>query len=115
MILQIILTVMSFLLLAAHFMRGGHVVLVAACCLAPFFLFVKRDWARRIVQTLLYAGTVVWLITTMILAQQRLAQGGSWVRLLLILGGVNLLTLIAGLLLGTTAVKKRFATKPANA
>lgn len=107
--LRVIPTVFALLLLAAHFLRGGNYILTAACALLPLLLLVRRRMALRVIQCALAAGVAVWIHTAIVLTQTRMEFGAPWLRMLLILSAVSLLTGCCALLLNTDAVKSRFA------
>jgi NADH:ubiquinone oxidoreductase subunit 6 (subunit J) len=100
--------ILSFLVLAAHFMRSGSFVLVAACLLVPFLMFLKRRWVPWVVQILLLLGGVEWLFTTVMLVNQRQEEQRDWHRMAVILGGVMLFTLASGLAFLTPVLKRRY-------
>lgn len=99
---------MAALLLSAHFLRQGNLGLTGVCLLAPLLLLVKKRWSLLVLQGLAYLGALIWLRTAIILIQQRLALGEPWFRIALILGAVALLTVVAGLLLNTAAVRAKY-------
>src|SRR5512144_3131672 len=80
------LVVLSALILAAHFLRGGNLLLLVLCLLFPALLLVRQLWAVRVVQLFLLLGAAEWVRTTVELIQERQAIGMSWDRLALILG-----------------------------
>ena len=102
--------VLSLLLLAAHYLRGGAVVvtgvLVGLCAL----LFVPRVWAARLLQVALILGCIEWLRTLVVLALQRQHAGLPWLRIALILGAVAALTAASAWLFQTRRVGSRFGT-----
>ena len=73
MVVRITLVCLSALLLAAHFLRWGNLVLVAISLALPFLLLVRRRWALRTVQAALFAGAAVWLTATYRFVQLRRA------------------------------------------
>ena len=75
-------------LLAAHFLRGGHVILAAALAAAPAALLVRTPVSRRVVQAALAAGALVWRSTAVRLAHERRDDGRPWARMAVILGTV---------------------------
>lgn len=77
--------ILGLWLLAAHFLRGGHVLLAAALAAAPAALFSRSAAGRRAVQAALAAGALVWLATAARLTQRRLEEGRPWTRLAAIL------------------------------
>ena len=106
---------LAALLMAAHFLRGGNLALMLASLLAPLLLLVRRRWSLIVRQGLAYAGAAVWGHTALMLIEQRRVTGAPWGRMALILGGVALLTGLAGLLLNTGRMKERYAAESASA
>jgi hypothetical protein len=92
------LVVLAALLLGAHFLRAGSLVLAAASVLAPLLLLVRSAVAARALQVALALGCVEWLSTLASLVDSRRASGQPVVRLAAILGGVALVTAAAALL-----------------
>ena len=90
---------LSFLLLAAHFFRGGQGILLVLALACVGLLAVRRRWAGRILQLLLLLGAAEWCRTLGVIALQRRAEGLPWLRMALILGGVALFAALAALLL----------------
>ena len=99
---------LSFLLLGAHFFRGGMVPLAAACAIFPLLLFLRRAWVARLAQVLLVLGGLEWLRTLIALALRRQAVGESWVRLAIILGVVAAFTLASALVFQARALRRRY-------
>ena len=92
------LAIFSFLLLAAHALRGdgagAALFWVFAACLA----WIRGTWRHPTMAGLLLFGAFLWGETTLQLIGQRLALGQPWYRLAMILGVVTLVTLFAALL-----------------
>jgi len=99
---------LSLLLLAAHFYRDGHWLLALLCAVLTMLLAWRRAWVPRLLQVALAAGCGVWLWTTFVLVQERIALGRPWGRLALILGAVAMLTAISALLLSHPRVRRRY-------
>jgi hypothetical protein len=110
MVLNVAPIVLASLLMAAHFLRGGQLILVLACLLTPLLLLFRKRWVPLLVQGLAYAGAGVWVKTALALVAQRRLAGAPWGRMALILGGVALFTGLAGLLLNAPAVRRRYRT-----
>lgn len=100
--------VISFALLAAHFLRASQFVLVAICVLFVMLLAVPRRWAARVIQVALVAGTFEWLLSLVLIAQQRMASGLPYTRVSLILAGVAALTLASAFAFLLPALRKRY-------
>ena len=108
MFIRLIPLIIAFLLLGAHFLRSGYLILTGVSIIAPLLLLIKRRWILLLVQWLAYSGAIVWIQTTFSLVQQRIMTGVPWVRMLFILSGVTVLTLYAGYLLNADIVKRRY-------
>jgi hypothetical protein len=103
---------LALLLLAAHFFHAGAELIAAVCILLIALLFVPRRWAGRTVQLVLVAGAVEWALTTYTLAQLRLRHDEPYARLVVILGGVAVLTAVAAALFQHPALRARFGLGP---
>ena len=106
MLLRSIPAIISFLLLGAHFLRSGHLLLTGACLLLPGLLLIRRQWSLQLLQFLLYIGAAVWVNTVIRIARLRINLGQSWGRMAIILGVVAGFTIISGLLLHTLQEKR---------
>jgi hypothetical protein len=105
---RVIPIIIAALLLAAHFLRAGNLLLTAVCGLMPLLLLIKKRWSVWALQLFAFAGVVIWLGVAITIVRQRIMLGDSWLRVLFILGGVALFTAAAGLLLNSAAVKERY-------
>lgn len=108
MIQRIVPLIIAFLLLAAHFLRAGSLVLTVVCLLAPLLLLMRRRWVLMLVQFSAYVGAGVWIYTTITLLQERLVFGRPWSVAVIILGSVTLFTILAGWLLNSRAIKDKY-------
>ena len=113
-VLRLLPVLFSFLLLAAHFYRAGHVVLAGLSLALPFLLFLKEVWVVRVIQIALLLGSVEWLRTLYMFAQQRIAMDEPWTRLVIILGGVALFTALSALVFRSSALRERFRPPDPN-
>jgi hypothetical protein len=95
MIALLIPTLLSCLVLAAHFFRGGQITLMLAVCAVPLLLLLRRAWAMRIVQAILILGALEWVRTTLAIRAVRIEEGRDWNRMAVILGGVAAFTLLS--------------------
>lgn len=98
--LSIVMTVVSALLIAAHFLRSGPYVLVAVGALFPLLLMFKSRIALRVVQFLLILSAAEWIRTLASIALLRQALGEPWIRMAVILGVVAAFSLASAVLLG---------------
>ena len=97
--------VLSFLVLGAHFLRGGSMIAVFVVLALIGLLFLRRPWVARLVQAVLVLGALEWLRTMYELAQIRAMHGQPYGRMLVILGIVAAVTLCSALLFQTPALK----------
>ena len=108
MIVRITLTTLSFLLLGAHFLRAGQIVIMMICLMVPGLLFIKARWSLWLVQMLSSVSVVIWLHTTVTIYRKRVLLGLPWGRALMIMGAVTLFALVSGLLLHSACVKEKY-------
>lgn len=102
--LMLSLAVLAQLLLAAHALRRGDLGLCAALAALPLLLVTRRGAARLVAAGVLVLGALFWVDAGLGFVRLRLALGQDWLRLALILSGVALASLGAGLwLLGARA------------
>lgn len=102
--LMLTLAVLGHLLLAAHALRQGEWALCAALAALPLLLLTRRGAARLVAALALVLGALLWVDAGLGFVRLRLAFGQDWLRLALIIGGVTLASLAAGLwLLGRRA------------
>jgi len=111
MILRIVPLLFAALLLAAHFLRNGSLVLTAVTVLVPLLLLIRQRWSLIIVQLGAYVAAAVWLYTIIYLAQERMMFGRPWGVAAIILGSVTLFTIFAGLLLNSRAMKNKYPSR----
>jgi len=107
-VVRLIPVILSFLLLGAHFLRTGTLVLVIGCVLVPFLLLVRRPWVARTMQVLLVVGAAEWVRTLWGFAAFRRAHGQPWTRMALILGAVAIVTLLSALVFRSKALRERY-------
>jgi len=93
--------ILSCLVLAAHHSRGGEPGLIFMWLTLPFALLLKRRWADIAVQLMLVAGAAEWVSTIRTIVGVRQQFDLPYERMILILGGVALLTAMSGLLLNS--------------
>ena len=106
--------VLALLLLAAHFFRAAAFVPAGLCVAAVALVFVRRSWAASTLQLGLAAGTVVWIVTAWRIAQQRMAAGMPYLRMLAILGAVAAFTGIAAWIFPVPRPSREARSTPRN-
>lgn len=110
MAFQIPFFVTAALLLGAHFLRVGNMALAALCACAPLLFLLRRRRVLMLLQLLAYGAAAAWIVIAGLLVEARLQAGQPWKLAALILGGVALFTLLAGLLLNSRKFKERYPT-----
>ena len=108
-IVRLLPVFISFLLLAAHFMRAGQTVLVVVLLLLLPLLLLKKFWVPWVMQFTLLLGALEWLRTIMFVAQIRMDQGMPWTRMAVILGVVALFTALSCLVFRSKALRQRYS------
>ena len=108
-------TLLSFLVLAAHFLRADQVYLMLMACAAPLLLLARRTWATRLLQFLLVAGALEWVRTTMQIQAIRIDQGRDWHRMAVILYSVAGFTLASALVFFLPPLRRHYCPRRAAA
>ena len=85
----------SSIIIAAHFLRSGNIIVTIACLLTPLLLLLRKPAITIGVQIMLVIAAVEWLRTAFVIAQERAAYGAPVARMLAILGSVALFTLLS--------------------
>ena len=98
--------VLSLTVLGAHFMRYGNWIGVFGSLLVIALLFVQRPWAARVIQVVLLLGALEWARTLYELVQIRAAHGQPFMRMVMIIGVVQTVTLLSALLFQTPVLKR---------
>lgn len=107
--LAMTLSTLSLLVLAAHYLRRGDLVMcVVALGTAGVLLFVRRRAVLRVTQVLLALAAIKWALVTNDLVRARVDAGGEAGRLVAILGAVVAVNVLAAIALGTRAVTARY-------
>ncbi len=113
--LQLVPVVLSLVVLGAHFLRAGQVVLMLAVVVVLALLLVRRAWAARVVQLALALATWVWIRTLVLLAALRMHSGEPVRRLVLILSAVAAVSLLSAWLMQVGALRRVYRLAPDDA
>ena len=108
MTLRISIYAIAALLLGAHFLRAGNLVMVALCLAAPLLFLHRRRWSLMTLQMLAYCAAGAWIEVAMRLVQIRQQLGQPWTAAVVILGTVALFSATAGLLLNSRVILDRY-------
>jgi len=116
--LLIIPAVMSFLVLAAHYLRdllgvGGptvmNIFLVGMSLAAPFLFFVRKRGMLWLIQLLLVMAAVVWVGTAWDLFRERVSEHRPFRAAMIILGSVAVWNVISAMVLFIPAIRRRYS------
>jgi hypothetical protein len=111
MALLLLPTVLSLLVLAAHFLRAGVLVAVVALIVILPLLGLRRRWVPRLFQAVLGLGVLEWLRTLLVLRAAREAMGMASTRMVLILAGVALFGAVAAALFEVPRLRDWYAAR----
>ena len=110
--LHLLPVALALLVLAAHFYRAGLVFLVPVCIGLVVLSFIRLGWVPRVLTAALFLAAAEWLRTLVMLAGERIEAGQPYARLVAILAGVALATLLAAWPLRTTLVRRWYSPQP---
>ncbi len=103
--------IVSFLLLAAHFLRALNLLLVCLSLILPCLLLIRRRWVARSIQVALLCAALEWARTAISIGHERMAAGEPYLRTVLILGAVIVLTLGSVFTFYSPTMSKRYKLK----
>jgi hypothetical protein len=108
MLFRIVWYCLAALLLGAHFLRAGNMVVTLICIAVPFAFLYRRRHSLVLLQAIAYGAAATWLYTAWQLVQARQSLGQNWELAAAILGGVALYSVLAGLLLNSRVMRERY-------
>ena len=111
-LLLLLPAILSLLLLSAHLLREGVLVLIPLLFLLFPLLLVRRGWVARLWQVVLVAAAMEWVRTAVFLTADRADAGERWLRMVVILGAVALFNLVAALLFETDTLSRVYPRRP---
>lgn len=100
--------VLSFWLLAAHFLRNGNVVLCIALVVFPLLLSIRQRWVARFIQVALGLSALIWMQSTYQMVSERLIMGDNWMRMAAIMLGVISFTILSACVFLHSLLEKRY-------
>jgi hypothetical protein len=106
--LALLPAILSFLLLGAHFLRAGNLLLVGVSLAMIPLLLVPRRWAAITAQTVLVLGCIEWLLTMNAVVSIRVETGQPWQRPMAILLAVAVVTMLSAILFRSTPLRRRY-------
>ena len=88
------------LVLGAHFLRSGNILLMSGALGLLPLIFLDRPWGKTAIRLVLGLGALEWLRTLMVLRASRIETGLPHLRMTVILGLVATLTALSGWWIG---------------
>ena len=107
--LRLLPVILSLLILGAHFSRDNMTILMVISLALPFLLFVKKAWIPKLFQIALILGALEWLRSLYFYIQTYEENGQSWIKLLMIIGGVALFTALSALVFNSKCLKEKYS------
>lgn len=101
--------IISLLVLAAHFLRYGNLIVIGTIALLLLLLLIRHKISARIVQLGLLLATVEWVSTAHMLISYRLDYDMPWIRLSAIMIFVILFTFASIFVFKTKTLRERYA------
>ena len=109
--LALLPAILSYLVLAAHFLRGGHLVMTGLCLALAVALAFRNRWLALAAQVSLLLGAAEWVRTLVLLLAERRSLGEPFTRMALILGGVAAFTLASAFLFYCPVLRRRYGLR----
>jgi hypothetical protein len=106
--IQLLPPLFSLILLVAHFLRSGNMVLVIILLLFPIILIIRKPVTARLVQIILVLASVEWIKTTVLTIIFRDHIEEPWGRYLIIMGTVSLFTFLSAFVFFLNNLKVRY-------
>ena len=104
----IFIFIIAAALIAAHFLRGGHLLPALSCLLLPALFAWRRRWSLLVLQVFAYGAALTWVAIGWELVEERWALGRPWLLTAGIIAAVAALTAVAGALLRSAVMRQRY-------
>jgi polyferredoxin len=108
---KIIIVLLCFLLLGAHYLRLEQMGMLILMLSFPVLLLFKRMWADLVLSIALLLGGILWIFIALSLIKVRISLSEPWMRLLVILSFVTLITFYGSYLMWKAAYSKNNYSK----
>ncbi len=107
--LRLLPFILTSILVGAHFLRGGYLMLSLVSIAIPLILLIKKPWILILAQLYAFFGAGIWLSTLIEIAKARMLMGEDWMRMAIILGVVSGFSVWSGVLLNSAKVKEKYS------
>ena len=105
MFIRVAPIVLSFWLLAAHFLRVGQMLPCLLLLFYPLLLVIRHRAIPYLLSISLGLAALKWLHVTYNMVMVRLMMGDDWLRMAIIMSAVVCFTLLAGCLFQSERLK----------
>ncbi len=105
---QLLPVIISLLVLGAHFVRSGNILLMLVSIALIFSLFVREPFMARTMQIVLLGAAAEWIRFAFVLVSARMEDGQPWTRLAIVIGGVVLLAVASIFVFYTKSLKEMY-------
>ncbi len=100
---------LSFMIIGAHFLRNRLIGVALMCFAAGFALQIKRKWVANVFTILLVIISIDWVSTAFNFYMERKMKGEPYMRMLIIIGVVSLISLCSTLIFKQKKMKERYS------
>lgn len=105
---HIIMVCLSYLILAAHFLRPGNIFMAMVSLGIPFLILIHRRLILRIIQGGLVFASLIWILSLSAYIQAYYAMGKDMTRMSLILTTVILFNILTIIVTNARSVKEKY-------
>lgn len=105
---QLLPAIVSLLVLGAHFLRSGSIILFFLTVALTFGLFIREPFMARVTQVALILATIEWGRYAIVFVSARMEAGQPWQRLAIIIGVVGLVSFASIFVFRTQAIKSMY-------
>jgi len=107
--MHIVPALIACLILSAHFLRAGNLFgFLAVLAITALALLARREWSLMLMQGMLFASPVLWIVLVLMTAMERMADGRPYLRACAIFVAVALFSLWSAALLSKPKARERF-------
>lgn len=92
-------SIVTCLMLAAHFFRAGNVILAVIVSIFPVLLIFRKKWSVLAVAMMDFFAALVWIVTALDIIQERIAIHRPWGVAFAILGLAAMFSVLSGFML----------------
>lgn len=105
---HIVMVCLSYLVLAAHFLRPGNISLAIISLGLPFLILIHRRLSLRVIQGGLVIAVMIWVLSLSAYIQSYFVMGKDMSRMVLILTTVILLNVLTILAINSKSVMEKY-------